>query len=182
MEPLASPPVKPEPKLEASRGGVKPEPSDVLPMSQIPYRRSETTASATPGDVEPEETDYLERLCNENTLDSLETGISISGRLLNQLQDALSTYTSPDVDNWMKAILDLEKRTAPTRTVVGVVGNTGAGKSSVINAVLDEERSVRFFLLSPLSSCLSFAPTQLGAQSWRGRCLWSFHCHLSCSS
>lgn len=29
-----------------------------------------------------------------------------------------------------------------TRTIIGVVGNTGAGKSSVINALLDEERII----------------------------------------
>lgn len=159
MDPLVAPPVKPEPKLEASHGvQPKPEPSDELShissLSQIPFRRPETKDSAIPDDVEPDETHYLERLCNENTLESLETGISIAGRLLNQLRDALSTYTSPDVDSWMKAILDLEKRTAPTRTVVGVVGNTGAGKSSVINALLDEERSVS--VPFPFLSLLSF--------------------------
>lgn len=150
MEPPVSPQVKPEPepKLEASHGGqVKSERSDVLSMSHIPYRRSETTAGATPGEVEPEETNYLDRLCHENTsLESLETGISVAGRLLDQLRDELSTYMNRDVDEWIKAILDLEMRTAPKRTVVGVVGNTGAGKSSVINALLDEERSVSFFL------------------------------------
>lgn len=140
MSPQVKP--EPEPKLEASHGGqVKSERSDVLSMSHIPYRRSETTAGATPGEVEPEETNYLDRLCHENTsLESLETGISVAGRLLDQLRDELSTYMNRDVDEWIKAILDLEMRTAPKRTVVGVVGNTGAGKSSVINALLDEER------------------------------------------
>ena len=37
---------------------------------------------------------------------------------------------------------NLRKQAVPTRTIIGVVGNTGAGKSSVINAMLDEERLV----------------------------------------
>ncbi|KAI9753132.1 MAG: Protein kinase C signaling pathway involved MAPKK protein [Chaenotheca gracillima] len=36
----------------------------------------------------------------------------------------------------------LKTEAKQTRTIVGVVGNTGAGKSSVINAMLDEERLV----------------------------------------
>ncbi|KAI0103234.1 hypothetical protein GGR51DRAFT_525139 [Nemania sp. FL0031] len=130
----------------SNNGNVKPEPSDESSLSQFPSRDSITVAGATPalqpGDDEPSgtNTNYLERLCNDSTLQSLETGLSAATYLLDQLQDTLSTYESPDVDSWVKTILDLKARTAPKRTVVGVVGNTGAGKSSVINALLDEER------------------------------------------
>lgn len=36
----------------------------------------------------------------------------------------------------------LREQNTDTPTIIGVVGNTGAGKSSVINAILDEERLV----------------------------------------
>ncbi|KAK4043526.1 hypothetical protein C8A01DRAFT_43650 [Parachaetomium inaequale] len=44
----------------------------------------------------------------------------------------------------------LRSRATPQRTVVGVVGSTGAGKSSTINAVLDEEGLVP---TNPMRAC-----------------------------
>ncbi|KAI8946002.1 hypothetical protein F4801DRAFT_566054 [Xylaria longipes] len=145
MENLVNPSVKPEPSTEpetSDNGIVKPEPLDVSSLSEIPAQDAAQDSGEESGDGEPNEaeTHHLEQLCTKNTLDALEAGVSVATNLLDQLRDALSTYENEDVDSWVKSIIDLQKRTAPARTVVGVVGNTGAGKSSVINALLDEER------------------------------------------
>jgi len=42
----------------------------------------------------------------------------------------------------MKQIDTVRTEAKNTRALIGVVGNTGAGKSNVVNAVLDEERIV----------------------------------------
>ncbi|KAI1780219.1 hypothetical protein F4818DRAFT_437499 [Hypoxylon cercidicola] len=87
-----------------------------------------------------EETNYLEQLIKHAGLTALESGVSIGIDLLDQLKLQLSACQSTGVDAWLSSIKKLKEGAEPTRTVVGVVGNTGAGKSSVINALLDEER------------------------------------------
>ncbi|KAF2031640.1 hypothetical protein EK21DRAFT_62781 [Setomelanomma holmii] len=74
----------------------------------------------------------------------LEAGIAQSIKVLNTLKHNFAQYSdaSPDASAWTEAIEKLIPLAARKRTVVGVVGNTGAGKSSVINAMLDEERLV----------------------------------------
>ncbi|TKW51439.1 Nuclear GTPase SLIP-GC [Colletotrichum tanaceti] len=53
-----------------------------------------------------------------------------------KLQPAVRTAAS----HWLQQIRDLRARAErSTQTIVGVLGNTGDGKSSIINALLDEE-------------------------------------------
>ncbi|KAI1352363.1 hypothetical protein F5Y01DRAFT_324313 [Xylaria sp. FL0043] len=147
--------VKPEPSTEPesepsspTRSSiVKPEPADVSSLSDIPSQNAGEAAperrpcpSEEPDDAEPGEPDYLQHLCKNESLETLEAAVSVAADLLDQLQETLVTRTTPRVAEWTKTIAGLRERTTVTRTVVGVVGNTGAGKSSVINALLDEER------------------------------------------
>ncbi|KAI1502359.1 hypothetical protein F5X99DRAFT_379222 [Biscogniauxia marginata] len=111
----------------ASAPGIKPDPE----------AQSDSINGA---DEQTHETDYLERLVTHDVPEVLEAGVSVGVRLLDQLKDALKSVQSPDAKSWLASIQEIQERTKPTRTVVGVVGNTGAGKSSVINALLDEER------------------------------------------
>ncbi|KAI0854147.1 Dynamin family-domain-containing protein [Daldinia vernicosa] len=90
--------------------------------------------------VESSSTNYLDQLITVTVPETLESGVTIGVDLLDQLKVHLSTFKNLDVDTWLDTINTLKESAKPTRTVVGVVGNTGAGKSSVINALLDEER------------------------------------------
>lgn len=75
--------------------------------------------------------------------DVLEAEVRASKAFLETLRTPLEEKIShQDVTHWVKQISNLENRKVDTPTIIGVVGNTGAGKSSVINALLDEERLV----------------------------------------
>lgn len=74
----------------------------------------------------------------------LEAGVSKSLAVLETLKEKFAEHaaTNAEAQSWVQAIDKLVPQAERKRTVVGVVGNTGAGKSSVINALLDEERLV----------------------------------------
>ena len=89
---------------------------------------------------------YLQKLLTSaSPPELLEQGVTIGVRVLESLKEpleAVAQLNQTQAPQWLKSIGDLEAFAKPTRTIVGVVGNTGAGKSSVISAVLDEERYV----------------------------------------
>ncbi|KAF2102156.1 hypothetical protein NA57DRAFT_35654, partial [Rhizodiscina lignyota] len=95
----------------------------------------------------PPQNVHLQRLLDANDefpVEVLESGVKQGAALLQEFGDSMSrkSHISRDAAQWLTQIENLRKQAVKGRTVIGVVGNTGAGKSSVINAMLDEERLV----------------------------------------
>jgi hypothetical protein len=85
----------------------------------------------------------LRQLLEETSPEMLEAAVKQGTDVLDGIEKTLHTVQKdPDARKWLEQIDEVRKLAVRNRTVVGVVGNTGAGKSSVINAVLDEERLV----------------------------------------
>ncbi|KAI1383566.1 uncharacterized protein F4822DRAFT_421029 [Hypoxylon trugodes] len=114
---------------------IRPDPDTLEAESHESLKTHETGTKDRTNDP-----DYLEQLVTHDGLEALEAGAAIRVTLLNQLEASLSTVNAPAVSVWLNAVEELEKSAEPARTVIGVVGNTGGGKSSIINSILDEER------------------------------------------
>ncbi|KAL2176798.1 uncharacterized protein P884DRAFT_300219 [Thermothelomyces heterothallicus CBS 202.75] len=119
---------------------VKPEPVDDPGFGTAAESENDNNVVGSTDHVDT--ISYLQRLiAPDNPPEILEKGVSIGVRVLENLKKSLASGPAQTSGpGWLKAIADLEALAKPARTIVGVVGNTGAGKSSVISAVLDEER------------------------------------------
>jgi GTPase SAR1 family protein len=62
-------------------------------------------------------------------------------RLWTPCKNVLDTEANDrnEAARWLTRLASLKESVKKTRTVIGILGNTGAGKSSLINALLDEE-------------------------------------------
>ncbi|OCT44484.1 tat pathway signal sequence [Cladophialophora carrionii] len=84
----------------------------------------------------------MAELFDGRTPEQLEKSVQEGVVLLGSIKRALQEQPSQDATQWLQTIENVQKQATRSKTVIGVVGATGAGKSSVINAMLDEERLV----------------------------------------
>lgn len=86
----------------------------------------------------------LQKLLGTASPEVLESEVEKAKAILGRLAKALGEQKdhSPDAQQWLQQVEGLQKQVISTPTIIGVVGNTGCGKSSTINALLDEERLV----------------------------------------
>ncbi|RPA77305.1 hypothetical protein BJ508DRAFT_212931, partial [Ascobolus immersus RN42] len=84
----------------------------------------------------------------DRPVEVLEEVVGKATNLLDEIKKAVNecgrTERRGNFDNTMliKQIDEARSKSKQAKTIIGVVGNTGAGKSSVINALLDEEKIV----------------------------------------
>lgn len=86
---------------------------------------------------------HVRHLITTGSTEQLIKGVATASSLLTEFEKILRNFgDNQEVVELIDAILDLKKQAEHRGAVVGVVGGTGAGKSSIINAVLDEESLV----------------------------------------
>jgi hypothetical protein len=123
------------------------------------FNREPSPEQASQEEVKPTD-QHIREIISQQDPQLLEAGAAQSIKVLQSLKQSFSRCEeSLDARAWTEAIDKLipqaeRKRTVSVSTddvqlnkltlcqIVGVVGNTGAGKPSVINAMLDEERLV----------------------------------------
>lgn len=134
------------PSMDTHGRSIKAEPKSDTATNTAPATTAVEEPSLTSAELEEQKqkTFQLQTLLQNATPKMLEDSVQQGVKLLDKLKTPLAAKmaNSPDAEQWIQQIENLRKQAVKTRTIIGVVGNTGAGKSSVINALLDEERLV----------------------------------------
>lgn len=82
----------------------------------------------------------IKALEKETSLHRLQPAVVIGLTLLEEIAASFGKAEAvPEIAGFTRSIEDIKGCLRAERVIIGVVGSTGAGKSSVINALLDEE-------------------------------------------
>jgi len=86
---------------------------------------------------------FLEQVKLKENGNQLESAVQVGLELLDNVKATIeSAKDISEVAKFLKSIDKVRARACVQEAIVGVVGSTGAGKSSVINALLDQESLV----------------------------------------
>lgn len=113
--------------------------------AEVAQEEDETAASSDSNmlvtELSPQfDNSYMEAFLKIMNLDRSEAVVTQILSHMPWLEEVLKQDPdNPDCQVWLQKIADLKEKSRYKRTVVGVVGVTGAGKSSVLNALLGEE-------------------------------------------
>ncbi|RYP36811.1 hypothetical protein DL767_003201 [Monosporascus sp. MG133] len=85
----------------------------------------------------------LQKVVTSDSVEDLERGTEVGITVLNAIAQRLSHENGcRDASNWLRSMKDLLPQAKAPQYILGVVGATGQGKSSLINALLQETRMV----------------------------------------
>jgi len=102
----------------------------------------------TPGqasDASPPKLEALLQLISGPSWIKCENGVRVGLKILDEIRAILAQAKAldvPELAKWFETIEVLKKQAHPKPVIIGVVGSTGSGKSSVLNAVLEQEALV----------------------------------------
>jgi len=101
--------------------------------------------------------------------DSSKTAVQEGVSFLNDLQRFFKQRSRelPNAQSWLDQIDQVLAKATETKTVIGMVGITGAGKSSAANALLDEERLVPTSCMRACTAVITEISYNHGAEAYR---------------